>query len=291
MYIRFKFEIFFLLLLLINTATPTDNKKQDELLNIEVEWILQTRTFTFTGFMVEILGLMDGFMALLPQFRLLPSFYTNFDDIPYDERLLKGMFPKESNGFLQLQSKVQPAKHSAYNIPSSHIFGIENLDVSQLCYNGREREDKGSPADGIREGVAMIGGDLNRNVYELAQTAEDCCRACLAQPLCVGWSFEHACNFKRATKGATSFTKHASSFHLSCVRHLLGLGVIDVVSPNASSGSFQRSTLRPQGRRTIPRCGSQESSSCYRPLARFLTAPRAECESSMVPRASTIMSP
>ena len=65
--------------------------------NVEVEWIIQTRLFTFTGFLVEFLGYMRGFSARLPQLRVSQSFFReSLEESPLDEQLLRGLFREEA---------------------------------------------------------------------------------------------------------------------------------------------------------------------------------------------------
>ena len=78
-------------------------------LNVEVEWVIQGREMSFSGFMVEFLGYTGAFMRELPQLHLTKGLYTySFDEPPFKESFLAELYPEEAD---RLQHFVS-SKHS-----------------------------------------------------------------------------------------------------------------------------------------------------------------------------------
>ena len=227
-----------LFLLFLFFASSHSNEGSGRL-NVEVEWIIQTRVFTFSGFFVEFLGFMDGFINQLPQIRLLSSYFNDFNDSPYDEQLLYEMFPKESTNFKQLRSILQPIGLPYNAHPSSKIFFTKKLIDSDGKVCGVVAEEPGGV--GMRTGVSIAGGDMNRFLFAAAHTAADCCQACLEQPLCIGWSFHNTCSFKSRVDGP---------------------GVSELEAHRAFSGSFKRRKALTDGRLPIPRVRIFHGTNC-----------------------------
>ena len=66
--------------MMIQSAVSNNNSSP---LHMDVEWILQGKTFGFSGFFVEILGISRAIRAHLPHLRLAQSFlYESFNESP-----------------------------------------------------------------------------------------------------------------------------------------------------------------------------------------------------------------
>jgi glycosyltransferase involved in cell wall biosynthesis len=157
-------------------------------LGMDVEWLLQGNTIGFTGFFCEFLGLTSGLNRIFPDLRVGKSSFIQTLNEPhfggkeptlnaiktlFDEQL----FPEESKNLLELSYPSQTknfAKDSSGDSSSS-------ISERQKCLNTSSL---------VEHGVTYLGGGLAKHYVPSAyKSAEDCCQACAAHPLCVGWSF------------------------------------------------------------------------------------------------------
>jgi glycosyltransferase involved in cell wall biosynthesis len=140
-------------------------------LDLEVAWILQGRTFSFTGFFMEFLGVSSALLKYLPQFRLIQSsFNYSFDESGISSNVINLLFEKERNNILDLYSVQQRLE---FNLVTDSLILSDNFPVS--C----SETELSDTSNLIRMWRYMSPGK---------RTPQDCCIACTALPNCLGWS-------------------------------------------------------------------------------------------------------
>ena len=243
-------QLLLALLLLCRATTEIEG------LNVEVEWVIQGREMSFSGFMVEFLGFTSAFFTKLPQLHVSKGLYTHsFDESPFKEGFLSELFPEEAR---RLQHFVSPKHHplpatSPYAPPTPRFMQTEELlsQKSVLCDDSSSSQSSGSV---IRRGKEIQGGELSRYLYEQAYTEKDCCLACLHQPLCLAWSMNmesKSCRFR----GSSHKPLQILDVNVDASPH-------DQFSDSISSGSFARSAELPLGRIPVPRVMVYHGTNC-----------------------------
>ena len=212
--------------------------------------MIQGREMSFSGFMVEFLGYTRAFLEMLPQLHLSKGLYTHsFDESPFEESFLSELYPEEA---LRLQyfvsAKHPPLPSTPYSPPTSPYMKSEELvpNAYALCGGSSMSEGSGSV---IRRGKKVVGGQFSRYIYEQAQTEEECCLACLRQPLCLAWSMDmdlKSCHFK----GSSHKPQHIVEVDTSSGQ------------TSVAMGSFIRSAELPLGRIPVPRVIIYHGTNC-----------------------------
>ena len=187
-----------LTLLQVLYSLDTNESKSDNVITIDIEWVLQGFRFSFTGFLVEFLGYSSGLRKTFPFLRMTQSsFYNTYDDYPVKNLTLfftDEVFPKEGNDGAWLYSREQvdiPLDYQ-YHIKSKFWRPIQSINDT-ICSPALSQDDAVSIEINnvtiIDKGVYYTGGNMARSFVRNASSPYDCCLACLHQPVCLGWSY------------------------------------------------------------------------------------------------------
>ena len=192
----------------LSMATEQEKNYQPKVvinpLQMDIEWILQGNSIGFTGFFCELLGLSRGLRAYFPELRVgKGSFIESFSEPHFggkkpNMKSIRSFFeedlmPEESKNLLEL---AYPSQHKAnMTIQSGTEKAEEEGEEGDVSSDGMV--DIGTTGDGsecmasskIESDTVFLAGDLSRRYApEAYQSAEDCCRACKAHPLCSSWT-------------------------------------------------------------------------------------------------------
>lgn len=178
---------------------------------IEVQWVLQGREFSFTGFFLEFLGVSSAFRDRLPQMRLMQSSYSYFynETALSNRHLLDLLFEKEVTNLQWLYSTEYNEYRTASFGDATVSTGGELQVGDDVCVD--EAEFRLDPASATLT-------DMWRPDVSLASTAAECCRVCTSTPLCIGWSmtrFAQSEGLRCQLKG--SLLKHATDQDLAAM--------------------------------------------------------------------------
>ena len=183
-------------------------------LNVDVAWVLQGKTLSFTGFVVEFLGLSGGLRKFLPNLKLvlgaLPLDVTDNEMIVKANDLTSSLFPSEADNLLwslcSNASTLSPLK-----APHSPAFGVTYLLPSTTNHSVFCAKPLFLP------NTLYIGSNLMKH-KTLSLDSSECCSACYYQPLCVAWSYSstEGCRLKGSMPTETTTnnlhgTKHTST--------------------------------------------------------------------------------
>ena len=226
--------------------------------NMEVNWIIQGRTFGFTGFMVEFLGFMKGFEYYIPQLRVMQSFFKysmNDSPISSSDYLNNDLFPEESISLQRFLSNDNakvinandssnpwpiPLTSSSNKIPSSQVWLSADINSNILC-----DENHIDNKQWLSSTKFIYGKNMNRYRDSRVKNAQECCKICANLHNCLGWTWNHdlpiteACEFQ----GLHRYEQVESSSH--------------------TSGSFKRTQSFPKGRMEIPQALILHGTSCF----------------------------
>lgn len=203
---------------------------------IEVQWVLQGREFSFTGFFLEFLGVSSAFRTKLPQMRLIQSSYSYFynESALDNQQLLDQLFEKEVNSLKWLYG-------TEYNtdllVSSGESSVMGDINPSGDCT---------SVTDGVVDPATEPMTDLGRSGIPSAASAAACCLACKSTPLCIGWTLAIASASTASRcqlKG--SLLKHATAQELEALK--------ENPTTMSSSGSNLLSGSNPKGNGLKPR--------------------------------------
>jgi glycosyltransferase involved in cell wall biosynthesis len=160
---------------------------------MDVVYAMQGRSIDFTGFFVEFLGIAENVKTMMPLSRLIKSFYQDSLDEPVIKRweeFQTDLFPSETSTIQHLIKNDHPMISSfPIREVEPHFRGNPNKstapwDFEQLCH-----------ADSFFVDSKPSSGELARNFYNLeVQTAQECCKVCVQQSLCLAWHFESHSN-------------------------------------------------------------------------------------------------
>lgn len=189
------------IVLLSSLFVTSTSKTNNEILNMDVEWIIQGYNFGFQGFFVELLGLSSGLIKLIPQLKITQSsFKKTFNDEPHknlNKFFTEETFDKEGKAGLWLYSNEQPSSpnNEGFKRIGSSIFSASTIDT-KICSscNNDNFDDNNNDIDPRSmkhksENKLLIGGNLVRSFVSNALNPQQCCRACVNQELCIAWSF------------------------------------------------------------------------------------------------------
>ena len=149
---------------------------------MQVEWVLQGFELSYTGFMCELLGIASALREEVPLLILQRSSFRTGLSLStggfLPRHFVQDLFPKEAQAILYLtdRSAAPDALQIAAAGQPSTKFGELVASSARSC------EDANTEF-----GVGFVGGDMTRNIAT-AETAKQCCDACIANHLCLMWS-------------------------------------------------------------------------------------------------------
>ena len=126
-------------------------------LHMDIEWVLQGKEISFTGFFVEFLGFSRAIRSIFPHLRLSKSFYSNsfsesplpaplssgncFDSCSSESPLLRDLFLEEKENIVWLvdteHKKYAPEDLLLHSLPRSRFFPNSTQIIGQ-CKNDEE---------------------------------------------------------------------------------------------------------------------------------------------------------
>ena len=208
----------FLLLALFSSAVSNDPSKEASLpLNMDIDWVIQGASISFTGFFCEFLGFSSAFRTLLPQLRVWKGRYkhsmlepmilgdrratmdtdTELNGwIKVDRMMDRELFDKEAKNVKWLAEPSQPSVDEMVNtfkqsLVRSRFAPSFSLNTSNSDKDGRMMLPKECMSFSIIEtDTRYIGGTLARSYAPHAHnSAGDCCIQCYYNPLCLSWTY------------------------------------------------------------------------------------------------------
>lgn len=151
----------------------------------DVQWIIQGKEILHDGFFNEFLGLSQIFSQFFPSFRLTKShFFHDFNELPIS---------LNSTAYLSLDSRQQIQILDL--ISFQHKFSnLSSLPTFQQSPSDRDRDRESDiclnlDSDLNRDSVFLFD-DLAKPIVPNIDTPQECCQACLQEPLCIGWEFD-----------------------------------------------------------------------------------------------------
>jgi hypothetical protein len=149
----------------------------------DIQWIIQGRTIIHDGFFNEFLGFSKIFSQLFPSFRLTKShFHHNFNELPIllNSTAYLSLDLEEKLRILDLASFHHKFTNRS-SLPKFQNRIQQPLNDSDMCVNLNSDLNLHSE---------LLLDDLSKPVVENIHSAQECCQACLQEPLCVGWEFD-----------------------------------------------------------------------------------------------------
>jgi len=182
-------------------ALEVDKAAQPRPLAMDIEWLLQGNHIGFTGFFCELLGMSSGLLKWFPEMRVGKSSWLKSSNEPHfggkapTLRKIKDMFDMDL-----MPQEAATLKALAY--PSQPVFTPANprkAAAAEVEVGAGEGEGVGfavahaepsclSAAKVERDTRYQLGDLSKRYVPGAHVSAEACCQACAAQPLCVGFT-------------------------------------------------------------------------------------------------------
>lgn len=159
-------------LLLLYVVTIILVQSQYEPVSMDIEWIIQGGDFASTGFVLEMLGIGNALKIMLPRLRVVKSYYNNsLDEDAISFKFLNTLFPEERETILTLTEKF----HRLNIINTIKFQNISRVVDDSVCL--KHNKD---------DGVGFL--EMARPLVS-ATTVAECCKICVADPLCIAWSF------------------------------------------------------------------------------------------------------
>eukprot|EP01035_Chromulina_nebulosa_P023623 gene23623-30634_t len=204
------------IVILIKSAAGIKNDSSP--LHMDVEWILQGKSFGFSGFFVELLGISRAIRTFLPHLRLAQSFfYESLDESPLPFRssavctemiidssvgldrqecktessLLEDLFPEERKNIEWLVDSENVLYCAdellTHRLPRAQF--LPNLSLASNYCSDNDEHLENFESKVALSGFFDIGGDLARPIASSAISPGDCCRICSEHPLCTSWNY------------------------------------------------------------------------------------------------------
>lgn len=184
-------------------------------LNVDVTWVLQGSRLSFTGFMVEFLGLSGGLRKALPNLKLvfgaMPLEVSDNDMmLKANELIHQGLFPIESDNLLwSMCSNASIWDLSTLKAPHSPAFGVTYTLPSPSNHSLFCAKEKFLPT------TWYTGSNLMKYKSTQSLDSSACCSACYYQPLCIAWSYSSfdGCHLKGSIPTGTTTNHHRGTEH------------------------------------------------------------------------------
>lgn len=228
-------------------------------LNMDIEWVIQGASISFTGFFCEFLGFSSAFRTLMPQLRMWKGRYkhsmlepmilgdkqSTMDSdtesngwMKVDRMMDHDLFEKEARNVQWLTEPSQPPLQSivqtfAESAPRSKFIPSFTLDTS----TGSNDDGSGSSTSSddmllpeeclsstiVEQDIMYFGSALARSYAPHAHTsAGDCCVSCHANPLCVSWTYADIHNDQKEGRpypDAHPAIGESASYPYKCILH------------------------------------------------------------------------
>ena len=223
-------------------------------LNVDVTWVLQGSRLSFTGFMVEFLGLSGGLRKVLPNLKLVfgatPLDVSDNDMVIKANELIPGLFPSEADNLLwSLSSNASTWNLSTLKAPHSPAFGVTYTLPSPSNHSLFCAKEM------FLRNTWYTGSNLMK--YQSTQSLDSsaCCSACYYQPLCIAWSYSSfdGCHLKGSIPTGTSTPNHHNyrgTVHINTTGDSLDK---DEALPEYTSGNMLHRKISEGGRISLPK--------------------------------------
>mmetsp|Transcript_19482 Transcript_19482/g.36303 ORF Transcript_19482/g.36303 Transcript_19482/m.36303 type:complete len:640 (+) Transcript_19482:150-2069(+) len=160
--------------------------------NVDIEWVLQGDDITFSGFFVEVLGISSALVSKFPHMRLTKSLYrykeSTLDPTNVSLEIKNQLFPREIENIETLLSTTITKNQEVDPL----LFNDNVIKLDDALCDEENIIEYNSSHSASGQKFAYEYDSMSKHVVKGVQSRQDCCRRCIAEPLCMAWEVDMA---------------------------------------------------------------------------------------------------